>query len=128
MITVLICDDVAEQRALIRRALRAESDIEVIGEAVNGQQAGEMAATLRPDVVFLDIQMPVKDGFQALEEIRRDCPDSKVIMLSGLNASNLEATAMSLGADDFMEKGASLSALGDRIRNLSSGRDLREPE
>ncbi|HYI46112.1 MAG TPA: response regulator [Actinomycetota bacterium] len=119
MTTVLICDDVAELRSLIKRALRSETDIEVVGEAANGQQAVEMAASLQPDVVVLDIQMPVMDGFQALEGIRRDCPASKVIMLSGLNASNLEATAMSLGADDYMEKGAYLGSLGERIRSLT---------
>lgn len=118
MISVLVCDDVAELRGLIRRALRGETDIEVIGEAKDGQEAVDMAASLRPMVVILDIQMPVKDGFQALEEINRELPDAKVIMLSGLNASNLEATSRSLGADDYMEKGAPLKGLGDRIRSL----------
>lgn len=119
MTTVLICDDVAELRSLIRRALRSEAGIEVVGEAANGEQVIEMAASLRPDVVVLDIQMPVMDGFQALEGIRRDCPTAKVIMLSGLNASNLEATAMSLGADDYMEKGTYLGSLAEKIRNLA---------
>ncbi|MEA2447035.1 MAG: hypothetical protein QOK47_672 [Actinomycetota bacterium] len=121
MITVLVCDDVSELRGLIRRALRNDSDIEVVGEAVDGQQAIDMAAELLPDVVLLDIQMPVKDGFQALEGIRQDSPASKVIMFSGLNASNLEATSMSLGADDYIEKGASLKNLGERIRSLTGG-------
>lgn len=119
MITVLICDDVAELRGLIKRALRSADDIEIVGEAQDGQQAAEMAVSLRPDVVLLDIQMPEKDGFQALEDIRRDAPKSKVLMLSGLQASNLEATAMALGADGYMEKGASLSDIGERIRSLA---------
>ncbi|MEA2499525.1 MAG: hypothetical protein QOH26_1930 [Actinomycetota bacterium] len=73
------------------------------------------------DVVLLDIQMPVKDGLQALEEIRRDCPHTKVMMLSGLLASNLGETAHGLGAHDYIEKGASLIEIGARIKQLAAG-------
>ena len=120
MPTVLICDDLAELRRLFRRILRKEPDIEVIGEATDGRQAVEMAIKLRPDVILLDVLMPVSDGLQALEEIRRVSPSSKVIMLTGLNESSLGDTAAELGADDYIEKGASFADIAARIRKLTA--------
>ena len=118
IITILICDDEVQLRTLVRRALKRASDIEVVGEASDGQASVEMAKDLRPDVVLLDIQMPVKDGLQALEEIRRDSPTSKVIMFTGLIEGVAGETSQSLGADAYIEKGSSLMDLGDRIQSL----------
>jgi DNA-binding NarL/FixJ family response regulator len=121
MPTVLICDDMAEIRSLLRRALRAHPEIEVVGEACDGQEAVDMANSLRPDVVLLDIQMPEKDGLQALQEIRRDSPNSKIIMLTGLLAEVAGHSAEDLGVDDYIEKGSSLMEIADRILALLDG-------
>ncbi|MEA2517791.1 MAG: hypothetical protein QOG16_1629 [Actinomycetota bacterium] len=117
---VLICDDVAELRSAYRVWLSAERDIDVVGEAANGNEAVAMTRELLPDVVLLDIQMPEKDGMQALEEIARDHPDTKVVMMTGLVDARLEHRALQLGAADFIKKGTDFKDLADRIRAATS--------
>ena len=120
MITVLLCDDVAELRSLARRALKDEPDMEVVGEAGDGQEAVEMAADLNPDVILLDVSMPVKDGLTALEEIRAACPDSKIIMFTALQESLAKQPTQLRGADAYVEKGALLLQLVERIRSVTA--------
>jgi len=120
MPTVLICDDVSELRALVRRALKDEPDIEVIGEAGDGQQAVEMASNLRPDVILLDVSMPVKDGLTALTEIRANCPESKIIMFTALNEALAREPAERRGADAYVGKGALLTELAESIRSVTT--------
>lgn len=104
-IRTLVVDDVDDLRFLVRMALEHSRDFEVVGEAADGVQAVVKAAELRPDLVLLDISMPVEDGLEALPKIREVVPEAKVIMLSGFQAQRLAATAMSLGAIGYVEKG-----------------------
>src|SRR5688500_3511990 len=101
MPTVLICDDVDQMRALIRRALRSDSDMEIVGEATDGQQAVDMAAGLHPDIVMWDLQMPVKDGLEALQESRRDSPECKIVIFTGLTEYAAAKVCEGMGADDY---------------------------
>ena len=115
-IKVLICDDVAQLRFLYRRWLEREPDMDPVGEAVDGVAAVELTAKLSPDIVLLDINMPIKDGLDALREIRSSDPHVKVIMLSGLHDERLALMAEDLGAVDYIVKGTDLVEVGARIR------------
>lgn len=105
MINVLVVDDSAFFRASITRMLTRDPEIQVIGNARDGDEAVAMVRKLKPDIVTLDIEMPHRDGLSALEEIMRDCP-VPVLMVSSVTLEGAEATlkALELGAMDFIPK------------------------
>jgi two-component system chemotaxis response regulator CheB len=105
MIKVLVVDDSAFMRKAISDFLTSSSEIEVIGKAKNGQDAIEKVIELRPDVVTMDIEMPVLGGIEALDYIMNECP-TPVIMLSGAESKYAEftMTAFQYGAVDFILK------------------------
>lgn len=119
-IRVLVVDDSAILRKLITEALRTDREIEVVGTASNGREALRKAPLLRPDVITLDIEMPVMDGLTALEKLRQIYPQGKVIMFSSLTEKGAKETirALSLGAVDFATKPStkSLNQSLERIR------------
>ncbi len=104
-IKVLVVDDSAFMRKIITEILTTSSEIEVIGRAKNGQEAIEKVTRLRPDVVTMDIEMPVLDGLQALGYIMSECP-TRVIMLTAAESKqgDLTMTAFQYGAVDFIQK------------------------
>ena len=104
-IRVLVVDDSAFMRKIIIDILASSPDIEIIGKAKNGQEAIEKVTELRPDVVTMDVEMPVLDGLQALGYIMSECP-TPVIMLSGAESkqADLTLTAFQYGAVDFIQK------------------------
>ena len=104
-ISVLIIDDSAFMRKSISIMLESDPDIKVIGTARNGLEGYESAKKLKPDIITLDIEMPVMDGLTALKKIMADCP-TPVIMVSSLTTEGAEATlqALELGAVDFIPK------------------------
>jgi two-component system chemotaxis response regulator CheB len=105
MIKVLIVDDSAFIRKLIRQIVEKEKDMQVVGEAEDGRQATEMARSCAPDVITLDIIMPGKDGLWALEEINRQSP-TPVIVFSSISTPMAETTAEAfrLGVIDVVQK------------------------
>lgn len=113
-ISVLIVDDSAVIRAIISKTLEQDSNIIVAGTAGNGQEAIEAVARLKPDVVVLDIEMPVMDGMTALPLILKEKPDTLVLMCSTLSArgADISVRAMGLGAADCLLKPG-----GDSITN-----------
>ncbi len=106
MIKVLVVDDSPFIRIALKKLLSSAEDIEVIGEASNGKEAVELVQKLKPDVVTLDVNMPIMDGLTALEKIRKVCPDCKVLMISALTKEGAKETieALSRGAIDFITK------------------------
>ncbi len=106
MIKVLVVDDSPFIRLALKKLLSSEQDIEVVGEASNGKEAIELVRTLKPDVITLDINMPIMDGLTALGEIKKVCPGCKVIMISALTKEGAEETmeALRRGAFDFITK------------------------
>ena len=111
MIRVVIADDSAFMRMVLSDMFKKQPDFEVVGVAVNGKEAVEKVKTLKPDLVTMDVNMPVMDGLQALEAIMKDCP-TPVIMFSSLTQDGAKATikALSHGAVDFISKvGGSIS-------------------
>ncbi|WP_110182627.1 response regulator [Nocardioides solisilvae] len=102
---VLVVDDDRDLRELFVVQLQACPDLEVVGEAADGHEAVRLAAELTPDVVLLDVAMPVMDGLQALPLILRASPGSRVVVVSAFDEDGLGARALALGAVHYVEKG-----------------------
>jgi len=119
-IKVVIADDhEVVRRGLI--SLFAGSEIKIVGEAKNGDEAIKLTRKHKPDVVLLDIRMPGKDGFAALERIRSDQPNIRVVMLSTFDNPTYVARAVSAGAHDFILKGSSRAELVQSITGAAAG-------
>jgi two-component system chemotaxis response regulator CheB len=111
-IRVLLVDDSATIRSLLSTTLGADADLRVVGAAVNGRMGVDMVAADPPDIVLLDVEMPVMDGLTALREIRRIQPKLPVLMFSSLTERGAKATldALLAGANDYAAKPAGLDA------------------
>lgn len=114
---ILLADDTADVRLLLRLILEGTGSFTVVAEATNGHEAVSMAAAHLPDIVLLDLAMPVMDGSQALPEILSRSPASKVVILSGFSAGRVAQEALELGAHTYIEKG---SAAPDMVRTLEA--------
>jgi two-component system, chemotaxis family, chemotaxis protein CheY len=115
---VLIVDDAANLRELLTLLLEIEDDFEVVGTAADGKQAIEAAASLRPDLVLLDLAMPVMDGLQALPVLRAHIPQARIVIFSGFEHQALAEEALQAGADAYIEKGTSVTQLVSQLRAL----------
>lgn len=100
----MLADDTPDVRALLRLVL-GRAGYDIVGEAANGAEAVELAGRHQPDVVIVDLAMPVMDGLEAIPLIRKEAPDAKVVVFSGFTSERIEADALAAGADAFMEKG-----------------------
>jgi DNA-binding NarL/FixJ family response regulator len=119
---VLIVDDAANLRELLTLLLEIEDDFEVVGTAADGQQAIAAAETLRPDLVLLDLAMPVMDGLQALPVLRAHNPQARIVIFSGFEHQALAEEALQAGADAYIEKGTSVTQLVSQLRALRRDR------
>jgi DNA-binding NarL/FixJ family response regulator len=125
-IRVLMADDQGAARRGVRALLSTFDDIEVIGEAINGQQAMELTAEHHPDVVLMDVRMPEMDGVEATRQIKGRWPDVAVLILT-LHPSTAE-DSRAAGADAFLLKGCSTMELVGAIRTASgNARDRTLP-
>jgi DNA-binding NarL/FixJ family response regulator len=116
---VLVVDDTSSMRAEIS-ALLEDSGFEVVGEASHGAEGVMLARRLRPDVVVMDVRMPILDGIAATGLISRELPDTKVIVFSAFDDQALEQTAREAGARFFLTKGATPVAITDAVRDAAS--------
>jgi DNA-binding NarL/FixJ family response regulator len=114
---VLIVDDAGSTRRLLRGVLEYSTHFDVAGEADNGMAAIEMAEALQPDVVLLDLSMPVSDGSSALAGLLRVAPHARVIILSGMD-DKVALPLLSVGAAAFVRKGLPPFDLLDRLCNI----------
>ena len=119
-IRVLVVDDSVVIRHLVMHALREEPDIEVVGAEANGADALSRIPEVHPDVVTLDIEMPVMDGLTALRQIRKLHPKLRTIMFSTLTTRGASSTfeALALGADDYVAKAANAGSLDQSLASL----------
>jgi signal transduction histidine kinase len=117
---VVVIDDTADLRDLIRIAL-TRGGMAVVGEAGNGLDGIKTVRAERPDVVLLDLSMPLMDGLQALPQLRRIVPAAKIIVLSGFGATQMAERAMSSGADGYLQKGMPLGGILERVREIALG-------
>jgi DNA-binding NarL/FixJ family response regulator len=104
-IRVVIADDAVGLRRLLRAVLTRQPGFEVVGEAGNGAEALVAVSRTRPDLVLLDLTMPVMDGLEALPRIIGLSPSTRVVVLSGFNAGQMEHEALALGAHAYLTKG-----------------------
>lgn len=121
MINVLIADDQNFVRKTIESYLEPELDLNVIGFAENGEVAIAQVAKLKPDIVLMDIEMPVMDGFAATKIIAQKFADTKVIMLSIYDRKQDIAEALALGAKGYWLKNTTAQGLADAIRHVHKG-------
>jgi len=128
VIRVLIVDDEHLVRGGLKMILDAQPDIDVVGEAEDGVQAVSAAKTLRPDVILLDVQMPVMNGLDAAKEIL-NLPDShpKVIMITTFDLDEYVHTAIAAGASGFLLKDTRAEVLADAVRTVAGGEALLAP-
>ena len=121
---VLIADDQALFRSGFRMVLEAEDDIEVVGEAANGEQAVHSAQRLKPDVVLMDIRMPELDGIAATRQI---VPAARVLILTTFDLDEYVYDALDAGASGFLLKDSSPDQLVSAIRVVAGGEALLAP-
>jgi DNA-binding NarL/FixJ family response regulator len=119
-IRVLIADDHEVFRSGLA-SLFADADIEIVGEAQNGEEAVKKTIEHRPDVVLMDIRMPERDGLDALETLRMETPEIPIIMLSTYDNPTYVARSVALGAADFVLKGTTREDLISAIERAASG-------
>jgi len=126
-ITILLADDHQIVREGCRSLLERERDMKVIGEAKSGRQAVQLARTLRPEVVVLDIAMPLLNGLEAARQIRRAVPNAKVLILSAHGDDAYVEQVAALGAAGFLLKHTSSHDLAEAIREVQKGRAFFAP-
>ena len=127
MIRVVLADDQDMVRAGIRMILESEPDITVVGEAANGKEALRVADLEQPDVILVDIQMPVMDGLEATALLAERCPSSRVVILTAFERDEYVVTALREGAAGFMLKNAPPETLIEGVRVVAAGESLLAP-
>jgi DNA-binding NarL/FixJ family response regulator len=126
-ITVLLAEDHQIVREGFRALLEHEPGIKVVGEAETGRQAVQMTRKLRPTVVVMDIAMPLLNGLEATRQIRKDFPDTRVLILSAHNDDAYIEQVAALGASGFLLKQSSSHALATAIREVEKGNTFFSP-
>jgi DNA-binding NarL/FixJ family response regulator len=121
VIRVVLVDDQALFRAGIRMVIDSQPDLQVVGEAADGRQALEVVRTTRPDVVLMDIRMPVLDGLAATAELLGDPDPPRVVMLTTFDLDEAAARAIRQGASGFLLKDADPEFLLATIRTVHAG-------
>lgn len=119
---VLLADDSEDMRDLMRRALERTGRFAVVGEAADGRQAIAAAERESPDLVLLDLAMPVMDGLAALPRVRRAAPTATVIVLSGVDAERMAPLVHAKGASAFMPKALGATRVVEQLVAMLDGR------
>ncbi len=126
-IRILIADDHAVLRTGLRMLIGSQRDLDVVGEASDGDEAVRKAAALRPDVALVDISMPGSGGIKAIERIREAAPATRVVVLTMHDMPAYLRAALAAGASGYVVKRAADSALLAAIRDVHRGRTVLDP-
>ncbi|MGH8998813.1 MAG: response regulator [Acidimicrobiia bacterium] len=126
MTTVLVVDDHRLLRQGLRRAME-DSGFTVVGEASDGEEALHLAAELRPELVLMDLSMPVLDGIEATRRLRESHPDVRVVMLSMHGEEDIMARALRAGAAGYLTKDCSMGEVADALRLAATGEATVSP-
>jgi DNA-binding NarL/FixJ family response regulator len=126
-ITILIVDDHALLRQGIKKVLDLESDLLVIGEAADGEEAVKLALQLKPDVVLLDVNMPKKNGLEVTRELRQLAPHIKIVLLTIHDDENYVIEVVKAGATGYLLKDIEPGMLIKAIRSVHSGESFIYP-
>jgi NarL family two-component system response regulator LiaR len=128
MIRILLVDDHEMVRIGVSAYLQSQADMEVAGEAVNGEEAVKMALELRPDVILMDMVMPVMNGAEATEAIIREWPEAKIMIVTSFLDDDKVYPALKAGAVSYILKTSKASRIADSIRETMNGTPVLEPE
>ena len=127
MIKVLVADDEALLRSAFSALIESQDDLEVVGAAADGRQAVKLVASMAPDVVVMDIRMPVMDGIEATRQITRSLAQSRVLILTTFDLDEYVFEALRAGASGFALKSRPPEELLSGIRTLAAGEALLAP-
>ncbi len=127
-IQVLVTDDHRVVRRGLRGFLELDPELEVVGEASNGEEAVELAHSLKPDVVLMDLLMPVMDGIEATGKIRRELPEVEVVALTSVLEDASVTGAIKAGAIGYLLKTTDADELCEAIRAAAAGKVQLAPE
>jgi two-component system, NarL family, response regulator YdfI len=127
-IRILVADDHLIVREGLRLILETDEEMQLIGEAVNGKEAVEFARQLNPDVILMDLRMPVLDGLSAIEIIRRQQPEIAIVILTNFNEDEMMVKGLSAGVKGFLLKDTDRVTLLNSIRAAARGETLLKPE
>jgi DNA-binding NarL/FixJ family response regulator len=119
---VVVADDADGIRELVCVLLDTEPDFTVVGRACDGAQAVDVVAETVPDLVVLDVVMPVLDGLGALPQVRQIAPDACVVVFTGLSEQSVREEALALGADALLDKGVATGPLVETLRDACRAR------
>lgn len=128
MTRVLLADDEALTREILRDYLNSDPTIEVVGEAANGQVAIQQAATLRPDVILMDMQMPVMDGVAATAAIHKEHPQIAILGLSTFSTDRYVVDLLRAGASGYLVKDTKPNDMIDAVHRVAAGESVLSPE
>lgn len=128
MIKVLIVDDHEMVRLGLSTYIGVQPDLEVVDQAENGQEGVEMALKDRPDIILMDLVMPVKDGIEATKEILKAWPQARIIILTSFIDDAKVYPAMEAGAASYILKTATAEEIAKAIRQTASGERVLEPQ
>jgi DNA-binding NarL/FixJ family response regulator len=128
MIRVLIADDHHVVRRGLLFFLKTQKDMDVVGEATNGKEAVELTAKLKPDVVLMDLIMPIMDGIQATKKIKAQHPQTQVLMLTSFSDRDHVIPAIEAGAAGYQLKDIEPDDLVESIRKLMRGENTLHPQ
>ena len=126
-VRVLIADDHAVVREGTRRILEQEEGMEVVAEAIDGEEAVKLATELRPDVAIIDISMPNLDGIGATKKIKELCPDIHVLILSVYDDDQFVFSLLEAGAAGYLLKNVRSNELVDAVRAVNAGESVLHP-
>ena len=127
MTSLVVVDDQGMVRAGFRSLLESEPDLEVLGEAANGEEAVEVVRRLRPDVTLMDIRMPVLDGIAATRRLLEEGVPTRILVLTTFDLDEYVFEALRAGASGFLLKDAPAEELAAAIRVVASGDSLLAP-
>jgi NarL family two-component system response regulator LiaR len=127
-IRVFLADDHAVVRKGLEALIATQSDMTVIGTAVDGEEAVQQVATLQPDVILLDLQMPRKTGLEAIQEIKSADPEARILILTSFSEDDTVFAAIKAGALGYLLKDSSPQELIQAIRNVYNGRSSLHPD
>jgi two-component system, NarL family, response regulator LiaR len=128
LINVLLVDDHEMVRIGVSAYLSAQPDIEVIGEAEDGEKGVEMALQLRPDIILMDLVMDGMDGIAATKEIIRNWPEAKIIVVTSFLDDEKVYPALEAGASSYMLKTSRAGEIAEAVRSTFHGHNVLEPE
>ena len=124
---ILIADDHETVRKGVCAILMAHENIQICGEAANGEEAVQMAFELKPDLIVLDLSMPVLDGFSAAKQIRKALPSVPILILSMQNGQRVAREAQLAGAQGFISKSEAGQVLLEAVSALMNGQTFFNP-